>query len=237
MPLKRVYLFAPDTADFVEEVVRAASVSLANYGVAANNGRMEGDAVFDHITEGRQTWWLVNGKRRDYSGCGDLAHWTFWNLIGAEQDSGATWLNREEAFGYRVGRNISNLRWKCPAWRSFKKGEFDPRPGDCLLIGENGREHVAIVESLDDGSYVSCDYGQFFPKFGKHGGKRLKRPYRKGRDGRIWVGATRPKPAIGVVDVWEMFKLVDPEWPALVPSDFSMGQASDNPYSPTSATP
>lgn len=237
MPLKRAHLVTPGTTNFEEKVVRAASAALATYGCNDTTGRWQGDPVFEHIVEGRQTWWLVNGKRRDYSGCGDLIHWTFWNLIGAEQDSDARWLNRAEAFGYRVGVNVSNLRWKCPAWRSFKKGQFNPSRGDCLLIGEHGGEHVAIVDSVGDGTYTSMDYGQFSKKFGKHGGVKVTRPFRKGRDGRVWVGTVRIKPVIGVVDVWEMYKLVDPEWPALVPQAFAMGQESDNPYSPAPATP
>lgn len=201
-----------------ETLVRDAAVAIAAEATNGDAGRWKGDPVFEHVTEGRQTWWLVNGKRRDYSSCGDLPHETFFNLFGARAYQAPTlkefysrWMNRKEAYGWKVGWNIVKLQLTGKAWRKFTKGDFDPKRGDALLIGEYGAEHVAIVESVDrtSSTYVTHDYGQFNAMLGKHGGKRCTRKFGQGKDGRIWVGATTlARPAIGVVDVFVLYKLM-----------------------------
>ena len=241
--MKRTYTWEPNAETVLHEpTVRAASVALARYGCDGATGRLQGDPVFEEITEGRQASWMVNGKKRSYSGCGDLIHWVLWRLMGADPYTGDSpeakraraelkrWMNRAEAYGWKTGFNIAKLRWKCGAWRSFKKGEFDPQPGDCLLIGEGGREHVAIFEGRDGDTYTSLDYGQFFN--GKHGGKLCTRRIARGGDGRIHVGNARLRPVIGVVDVWKAAILVHPTFAALVPDTFDGGVPSDNPHDP-----
>lgn len=226
-----------------ESNVRAASVALAQWATGPN-GRIKGDPVFEEVTEHRQRSWLVNGKLRSHSACADLAHWTFWNLLGATKYNGVLrsaiepWINRTEAYGWKVGWNISKLRYKCPAWRSFKKGECDAKPGDAMLVGEGGSEHVFIVTSNDGTTLYSRDYGQFFNPTptvrgskADHGGKVTVRTIRIGPDGRRWAGATSiGRPCIGVVDCWALYQKMSGAGTleyAVVTDGFV---PSDNPY-------
>lgn len=148
------------------ELLRAAMLANARFASNGELGRTQGDSVFEEVTERRQRW-------RGYSGCGDLIHWCLRRLGLRDERI----LNREDDDGtvpWRIGRNVSLLVFATGrAFRWWRRGEaFDVSPGDMLLIGEYGLEHVFIVESLRDGVVRSFDYGQVFS--GKHGGRAAR---------------------------------------------------------------
>jgi hypothetical protein len=252
---KRVHLRRAMNDPMLDEaIVRAAIVSLAEYATRESIGRCKGDPVFEHVTEKRQSCWVANGKVRCYSGCGDLVHFVFFNASGAydyhdtpKTRSALSWLNRTEAFGWKVGANVSKIVFGTPrgCWTMHRKGgSFLAKPGDAIVIGEGGTEHTAIVRSFDPntGTLVTLDYGQFFSpaprKPADHGGKQITRTVRKGPDGRLWAFVTVPpgRPLLGHLDALKTLQAADDAGgapcllPALVPSCFELGIFDDNPY-------
>ena len=149
-------------------LIRKAAIALANWACNGSIGRIKGDPVFEMITEGRQKSWMSNGKETTYSSCGDLPHFVIWNLAG-KPDPGSIPIgdqlrvvNRHEAFGYQVGKNISllsNVASRNTIQTSLPN--LVPLPGSILLMGSGGNEHVCIVNTYTESELTSFDYGQF----------------------------------------------------------------------------
>jgi hypothetical protein len=192
-----------------EGETRAAATALADYLVNGEAGAWD-DAKFDFVVERRQS--------PGYSGCGDLCHAVLWAMLGAkppEDEAGrqaqARVVNRAEAYGWKVGVNISRLRYSTgDAFIVHKPHQpWAPKGGDLVLVGEDGREHVFVVTGWDGdmngGELRSCDYGQFNEKLGKHGGCRVVRRPLRGQDGRLWTKANG-RPVVGHVDLVKLLQ-------------------------------
>lgn len=226
------------------ELTRRGLVAIASALCNGEEGWQKGDPIFDYVTEGRQTWWLVNGVRRDYSSCGDLVWATLWLGAGATlySDPGMRrvlqCINREEAGKYRSGYNMINLHAKVPdgTWTRFRKQAFAPPAGSALLVSEP--EHVCIVHRLEyegdgSGTLYTLDYGQFFAKDGReeHGGRAKEKRFWTAPNGTVFVGdpSKRGRPVYGWLDLALVLSALkdaahaagrEPD-PALVPPGFS----------------
>jgi len=215
-----------DSGKFDEKLTRKVIVANAEYAVNGNSGRTEEDPVFKEITENRQNF---NG----YSSCGDLIQWSL-RRIGFRDEKV---INRTDDSGnapWKIGVNISRLVFSTGKSFVHAGKEFNGQPGDMLLIGENGLEHVFIISEVNGKEIVSCDYGQFFN--GKHGGKNVTRHVVDGPGGRLYLaGGTLPgRPWIGKLDICSLIKpyydnntLV----PAEITDDFEIDPGRINPYS------
>lgn len=246
----RVVLPTKD-GSLVLPAVRDAIVCTAEALCGFNVGVVKGDPIFDYVTEGRQTSWLVNGKRRHYSSCGDLPWAVLWLLAGDhryenEVDRVLACVNRREAYGYRTAKNIEYLHSRTgKAWTWYKPDRWSPSKlrGTALLVDDP--EHVCIVEDAkDDGTITTFDYGQFFQREGRssaeHGGcRRRKKWHRIGN--RIFVhGGTKPgRPVMGWLDLATVLAnahaVTGDLIPSVVPATFRGGRATDNPYLPPRA--
>jgi hypothetical protein len=200
-----------------EALVRAVMVANARYACDGAAGRNQRDPVFEEVVEGRQKW-------RGYSSCGDLVHWCLRRAGFRDERV----LNREDDDGsipWRVSVNVSRLVYSSGhAFEWWSRGSpLGLRPGDMALIGENGQEHVFIVEEVTPDSVVSYDYGQFFN--GAHGGKRVTRRLHTGPGSRLHLyGSTLPgRPFIGRLNPYELLEgpfLRNELEAAEVPDDF-----------------
>lgn len=241
--LLRVHLKDHPCADTLDpDIVREAIVAIARFACDDARGRVKGDYVFERVTEGRQSCWVVNGKQRCYSGCGDLAQFVLWLAAGAERYTDPAvrramrYTNRAEAWGWKQGWNISMLDGFVPSGSKVRHRPGDKlaaRPGDLLLIGEGGQEHIMVVRDIAAGRLTSLDYGQFFD--GKHGGRQCVRTLRKGPDGRLWAFSTTPpgRPVVWSIDTGSVLRTVSGTGallPAVVPAPFDKGIVDDNPY-------
>lgn len=234
-----------------EGFVREAVVDLGRFACLPPHGRQKGDTVFERVTEGRQGCWLVNGKRRCYSACGDLPHFVAWLASGAVRYEDPKvchelrWINRREAWGWRVQFNLIKLHAETgAAWTRHRKGDnvvANTRPGDVWIIGDGQDQHALLVYAIEDGRVLSYDYGQFFvgtDGIGRHGGKARARTLTRGPDGRTWVYAERApgRPLYGRLNVYAALIHADgasdvPLAAALVPETlFKVGIPTDNPY-------
>jgi hypothetical protein len=183
--------------------IRRRALEIARYAVDDEHGTNEGDDVFEVVTEGRKSANTAarrtNPKLVPYSECGDLPSYVLWTLVQelvangphhvAQAREAARTINRAEAYGYKVGANISKL-FGSPAFVATLDVR-DLRPGDIGLIG--APEHVFIVEGLylNKASLVTIDYASE-----KGGGSITERPTVVG--GR---GLASGRPLIGYVDV------------------------------------
>lgn len=234
-----------------ESLVRSAIVELARFACNGTTGRQKGDPVFERVTEGRQECWTVDGKRRCYSACGDLPHFVAWCAAGGVVDfrevrQSLGWINRAEAWGWRVGWNLIKLHAETgAAWfRHRKIGDGvrqATRPGDVWLIGEYGNEHGFVVESIEGDVVNSFDFGQFFELAGvwEHGGKARSRSLRPGLDGRLLVGDDLDgwRPLHGRLNMFAALRTADESIgkpgglvASLVPDGVKGGIPDDNPY-------
>jgi|GEM_PF-1512855 len=142
---------------------RARALELLDYATDEDQGRSESDLQYKLITEARDT-----GKA--YSSCGDLVHWMLYRLGVREY-----FVNRAEHLGWKMGRNISLLAWKCAATRRPRKNE-KYSAGDILMIWNDagGKDaHVFVVREHVGDIIYSADYGQ-------PGGARRGRMLRNG---------------------------------------------------------
>jgi hypothetical protein len=238
-----------------EQAVRRAMVGLARFACRDDldkRGRQKGDHVFERVTEGRQGCWLISGRRRCYSACGDLPHFVMWAACGAIQYTGDVrkslrWINRAEAWGWRVQWNLIKLHAETgSAWSKHVKGDAvveRTQPGDVWIIGDGQDQHAMVIASIVNGVIKSYDYGQFFngaDGIGRAGGNVVVRRLHKGRDGRTWVFKNRApgRPLYGRLNTYAAMLHADMAKgepgaldAALVPSDcFKLGIPSDNPY-------
>lgn len=204
-----------------EEVLRGALHDLVLLACNGDEGRQEGDPLFELVTEERQS---ENSARRlrgspeyPYSGCTDLVQFGLWSMLGAgtaplgdlRKAAARKVINREEAWGWRPQVAVSLLRYSTgPHFQVYNhksKAPFQPKLADVVLFGENGGEHVSLVDSVSDTELVTLDYGQFWAapgKAGLHGGRRVRRALSRRSDGRLWAkSAASDKPIMGHLDV------------------------------------
>lgn len=64
---------APLRSFLDEDTLRATALEIARFACNGAAGRVQGDPVFNAVTEGR-------GKWKGYSACGDLAHYLLREL-------------------------------------------------------------------------------------------------------------------------------------------------------------
>ena len=246
--LVRVNLRQTASGPLDEGLVRLAAVSLASFACDGSVGRQKGDPVFGRVTEGRQRDWATpDGARHSYSSCGDLPHFVVWLLAGAERypeplRSALRIVNRDEAWGWKQGWNIINLGKYAPvgSLHAYRHGEpFAALPGDVILIGENGGEHVQVFAdgSAESQSMVSFDYGQFFKNaagHSDHGGIMRTKHVATGVDGRPWaLGSSSGRPFVWCLNTYAVLAAADEVaklGPAYVPDGFVGGIPDDNPY-------
>ena len=238
-----------------EHMVREAFIGNARFACRNDDdthGRQKGDPVFERVTEGRQGCWLINGKRRCYSACGDLVHFAAWLTCGAVQykndvRKSLRWINRSEAWGWRVQWNLIKLHAETgSAWARHRRGDAIVErtiAGDVWIIGDGQDQHTMLIKSVRDGVVESYDYGQFFTGadgIGRVGGNTVARRLQTGPDGRTWVFKNRApgRPLYGRLNTFAAMNHADmingepgALDAALVPSDcFKLGIPADNPY-------
>ncbi len=215
-----------DDGKFSEDLTRKVIVANAKYAVDGDKGRTEKDPVFKEITEGRQSF---NG----YSSCGDLIQWSL-RRIGLRDEKIINRTDDDGNMPWKVGVNISRLVFSTGPNFVHAGKEFNAKPGDMCLIGENGQEHVFIIAEVNGTEVVSYDYGQFFN--GLHGGKKVTRHVISGPGGRIYLtGSTLPgRPWIGKLDICSLIKPYFENktiYPAEITNDFLIDSNRINPYS------
>lgn len=187
--------------------LRALALQWLDYACNGTIGRTEkGDPVYDAVTEHRDT-----GDK--YSSCGDLAHWLLYRL-GVR----ATWVNREEHQGWKVGQNISWLAWRCvPARAPLPDEKF--HPGDILLVwnkSDGTDAHACVVREHCANTIKTADYGQ-------PGGKFRERVLTHGPSGGLILGSRKiqrvlPLEAV-IADAEKRGQLVEAERPAETESE------------------
>src|ERR1044071_3102756 len=105
----------------------ALAADLLEYACNGHAGRAESDPVYQAVTEGRD----IGAMQKDYSSCGDLAHWLFYR-IGVR----FPWVNRAENGGHRATQTENNVT----LLQRFKGRLINPsagtnyRPGDVGII-------------------------------------------------------------------------------------------------------
>ncbi|MGE0327779.1 MAG: hypothetical protein AB7S68_36040 [Polyangiaceae bacterium] len=152
-----------------EAALRAEAVRIASYACDGDRGRVEGDPVFDSVTEGRQ-------HNKGYSACGDLPHYMLRELGIRDERL----LNRDDDDGvipWRMGKNLSRIVFSAGGAFVWAWGKKRPKPGDVLYMSKP--EHVAVLEELDEakGTIAVLEYGQFDKVRGKHLGIRHVKPF------------------------------------------------------------
>ncbi len=131
-------------------------------------GRRQWDPVFEAVTEGRQA--------PRYSSCGDLGHW-----ILARLGFRFPWLNREELWGWMVGKNVSLLCAKSAGGanelgRAPVVGE-QLNAGDVLVVSAHDIDHthclvvLGLTELSHGAKLCVCEYGQWDGQRGRACGK------------------------------------------------------------------
>jgi hypothetical protein len=145
--------------DLTLDVWRAAAVALCEYACGYEAGRRKDDPVYREVTVGRDG--PGPEQRRNYSSCGDLAHWLYKRLGIREE-----WVNRTDdgAFGnWKRGENISRL-WggACPFDQvpPPNSPNWMPDPGDVVLIWNTGFDaHVMVALGRDGPTLRTANYG------------------------------------------------------------------------------
>ena len=194
------------------ELVHRASLSLAHYATDGDRGRLEGDPVFEAVTEGRQSSNTARrakgSKEMAFSACAEMIHWGLANLGVADESL----VNRDKD---DWGQNP----WKSQVaisrifnHKAFTHNKPAP-PGSPIFV--TAAEHVAILESWNADHITSFDYGQFNPKKGKFSGEKKVRALKKA--GRGWTIGGRPY--VGYLDLTKLRYMRFAE----VPEDFEGG--------------
>lgn len=147
-----------------EEALRTEAVRLARHACDGDRGRVQGDPIFDTVTEGRQKW-------KGYSACGDLAMYVLRELGLRDERI----LNRDDDGGvvpWKIGANLSKLVFNPIGAFVWASGDKRPKPGDVVYMSKP--EHVAVLEELDEGAgrIATYDYGQWDARAGKAAGMR-----------------------------------------------------------------
>jgi hypothetical protein len=133
---------------------RALAVELVEYACGGADGRPETDAIYQAVTEGRDS----GAMQRRYSSCGDLAHWLLFRL-GVR----LPFVNRAEHRGWTSGVNVSRLAFESVV-------DVDPPrsarflPGDIGIIWSKPDAtdaHVfVIIEDAQPDALLVGEYGQ-----------------------------------------------------------------------------
>lgn len=136
-----------------EDELRAKAVQIARFACNGAEGRVQGDPVFDLVTEGRSKW-------KGYSACGDLAHYVLREIGFRDERI----LNRDDDGGdapWKVGANLSRIVFASGGAFVWAKRDLRPSPGDVLYVAPP--EHVCVLEWFDEerGRVATFDYGQW----------------------------------------------------------------------------
>lgn len=129
---------------------------LCRYGCGYDAfGRTENDAVYQAVTEGRDR----GAAQRNYSSCGDLAHWMLYRLGLRCQ-----WVNREENLGW-VGGDLYNnitLLQRCPEIVRTPPHDALLACGDVGVVWNTGYDaHVFVaLGPVSKGRLLVAEYGQ-----------------------------------------------------------------------------
>ena len=231
--MKRIWLNQDNTPELVDpDFANRAALALASHACNGLMGRVKGDPVFEEVTEGRQRCWESKGKTVCYSSCADLAHWVLWNLLGKPTDASPALrdelrgINRQEAFGWAVGQNIASLvRYVSPRAYYAAGDNIGTKPGNIVLIGTGGQEHIAVVREVLPTTLLTFDYGQYLPATSQYCGKPVARAVTRGTDGRPWLYSGKPpgRPLVLSIDTGRFVRDVHTETPlsmAYVPDWF-----------------
>jgi hypothetical protein len=156
---------------------RALAAELVEYACKGSTGRLESDAVYQAVVEGRDRPPYPNR----YSSCGDLAHWMLYRL-GVRLPL----VNREEHLGWTSGVNVSRLAFD-PLASSDPPDSSRFQAGDIGIIWSNAEAtdaHVFVF--LDDQQPQALLVGEY----GQPGGRVNTR--RVGyRGGQLAIGGRR----------------------------------------------
>lgn len=124
------------------DVWQRAAVALCEWACGYDFGRSKDDPVYKEVTENRDGPGPEQRKR--YSSCGDLAHWMF-RRFGIRE----SWVNRSDdgMFGPWIpGVNVSNLWGGKNPLDIVPNADWQPEPGDVLLVWLNGYDaHVCVA--------------------------------------------------------------------------------------------
>lgn len=251
-PVRRVRLVHEDESQR-KAIVRRAMVAVAErcawsgsgLGVDLGEDRGKRDAarvaLFKTITETR-------GMTPSYSTCGELVGFCLASMglrderilnkddddldgvVDAKQRRGIDSPGIAGQYGWQMGKVITMLMQGSMAagcWVAASQVPARlPRAGDCVLIGENGGEHVFVVVTdlapWPDGAFefASVDAGQ--ADAGGQCTKRFPTNFLKRVNGRWYVArglALSGRPLIGWIDLDK----VPLPGPALVPASFTEG--------------
>lgn len=223
--VKRVYLGAPGQQPD-PELLRAAAVALAAFGVNGDRGRKVGDPVHEWITEGRRkqfelaltrgdAWAIELNRHGGFSTCGEFGHWLLFCLGYRDERT----LNRDGDGGvvpWKAVVNITRLV-TCPGFVRSTRERPSFRPGDILHVALP--DHVAVVESIDFEAekLVSANYG------GPYGHRAVSVCAYRERFGSTLIGAR-------TLQGWVDLERLTYTESAIVPNDFELGTPDDNPY-------
>lgn len=111
------------------------------------------------VSEAHPRYKLVTENRdwgAGYSSCGDLAHWLLYRL-GVR----ASWVNRTEHNGWKVGQNVSLLAWNRLA--QTVEDTMIVEPGDVFVIWsrQDGTDaHVLVAIDRQGDTLLTAEYGQ-----------------------------------------------------------------------------
>mgnify|MGYP001259390655 CR=1 FL=1 len=144
-------------------IIRDIARAWCEYATDGDRGRRLKDPIYQQISEFRD-------HGRDYSSCGDLAHWLLYRL-GCREG----YVNRVESGHYKSGYNV-NLLHAPPVGSNGSaevwNGDFESlETGDILVYWSNAtatNTHVDVFDSYSDGALSTWDYGQ--GAFGGTGG-------------------------------------------------------------------
>lgn len=233
--MQRVYLWQQGSSEFSAKVLRDAFVFNADYLCNGDQGRSEGETIYEWVTERRQSQNTIARRNNPhvlaYQSCGDLIHSNLF-LCGCRDEYLVNRTSDNGKIPWIVGVNISRIS-RHPAFSHFQKAEDIALclPGDVLiLLGEKpGTEHACILDrfNLSAKTIKTYDYGQFNPKTGKYCGHAVYRSLEL-NSGKAWLGSAsgQRKYILGKLDISKVtFKES-----AIVPNDFPYGILDDNPY-------
>ncbi len=233
--MKRIYLWWPDSASFSEELARKAMVSLCAHAVGDSGQRIEGDPVFERVTEGRTK------NAPTYSACGDLPHWA-WRCLGVRNEKIVNRSDDGGAIPWAMGVNISRIVYSTGSafvptteLTAFKQAGW--LGGDTLFV--TSPEHVMVAAQevrLAVGSVVVAsfyEYGQFDKKLGKRSGALHDKLVRRPTISTITIAnvdGTRERTLMGLVNLGRLLENEPGLESAIVPDDFEGGHPDDSPY-------
>ena len=211
-------MFTHDLRSASADDIALAVCALAHYACDGDTGRIQGDSIFEEVTECRQTntdkQRLTDPHAVPYSACTDLFSWCAEHL-GCEDEA---IVNRNDDGGRKdwvTGggpRFIQSAPGYVQAPRALASGQL-PACGAWLVLLDPW--HVCLLESLDLelGSCVVYEYGQFNTKTGKAYGRRNTHPVKRMGNQLVVKGR--------VVGGWLPSESLPLTKPGLMPDDFA----------------